>query len=64
MTKSAKDERQRIVRYIRREARKLSIVMPIPDQIIRDTMLAVAKEIALGLHDRRSTQDQTREKGK
>jgi len=50
-SKDALEERKRIVRYIRREAKKLSIVMPIPDAIIRDTMLAVAMEIEGGYHE-------------
>lgn len=44
------EERRRIVEYVRASARKLEIVMPVPDLIIRDAMLAIANEIEQGLH--------------
>lgn len=54
LTQGERNERNRIVRYIRREAKRLTVLMPVPDQIIRDTMLAVAGEIARGLHETRA----------
>jgi hypothetical protein len=46
------EERRRIVQSIRAAARKLEIAMPIPDAIIRDTMLAIANEIERGEHSK------------
>jgi len=45
---SARKERARIVRYIRRQARKGKLTY-LSDVIIRDTLLAIAREIAKDL---------------
>lgn len=43
-------ERASIVRYIRREASLIQVAMFVPDQIIKDTLTAIAEEVSRGYH--------------